>query len=248
MGTKRTSDTPIPPSQSQHHQLSTSGPIKQEGYGSTAHRLSRRSESSTPIPMTDGTEPLSINRTASAMGNPSYYNGPMATPNAAYPQMGYTDFGQPAGHTPTTGASGIQSSYIPAAEETSPQYMYAAATPSQPVSAAHNHIAAAAAYGSQQQQQQQQQPAADPHSQAPGGGDWTAAAVQQHDPLAGNTWHAWTSAIALMDASTQDRYSANALLTLNAAGQRGPGADDGVDIPVVSPDDAAQWPMLLYKP
>lgn len=69
---------------------------------------------------------------------------------------------------------------------------------------------------------------------------------QHHVPNGGNTWHDWTNAIAVMDPSSQDRYSANALLTLNA-GQRG--HDAAVAVPSVPHDHAAaQWPMVIYHP
>lgn len=72
---------------------------------------------------------------------------------------------------------------------------------------------------------------------------------QHHVPNGADTWHDWTNAIAVMDPSSQDRYSANALLTLNNAGQRG-GHDTGVGaVPGVPHDHAAaQWPLLIYNP
>lgn len=271
MGTRRSSNTPTVQSHLQSQQLPT-GANKHEVYGSTMQRPPRPSPSSTPAPMTNGTEPLPIHRTAS-MGNPPYYNGPMTTPNAAYPNMGYTDLGQPAGPTPATGTSNMQASYIPVTEETPHQYIYAASaaataaavqmnnnhsshsTPPQQVPSTHS--TPMVSYSPQTAAPSN--PHTHPHSHHPGGGgDWmtppghginTVQHQHQHQvPNGGNTWHDWTNAIAVMDPSSQDRYSASALLTLNA-GQRH-GHDAGVAVASGVPHDhaAAQWPMVIYNP
>lgn len=264
MGTRRNSNAPTVQAQLQPPQLS-SGPIKPHAYGSTIQIQPRRSASSTPNPIANETGPLSVHRTAS-MANPSYYHGPITTANAAYPHMGYADSGEPVGPTSTTGTSSIQSSYIPVTEGTPPQYIYTASaaataaavqlnhhsTPGnptpQPVTTTHNPMVS---YSPQTAAAPHPHPNTQPHH--PGGGNWMTPAghgvntdqTQHQIPNGANTWHEWTSAIAVMDPSSQDRYSANALLTLNA-GQRG--HDAGVAVPGVPHDHAAEWPMAIYNP
>ncbi|KUI57360.1 Activator of stress genes 1 [Cytospora mali] len=260
MGTRRSSHAPTVQPHPQPHQRPQSGPTKHGTYSSSTmqQRHPRRSGSNTPTQMTNGTEPLSVHRTASMA---SYYNGPMTTPNTTYPQLRYPDLGHHAGPTPTTGTSNIQQpSYIPVTEGAPHQYIYAATaaaaqmnhhntsggSPPHPGSATHNPMVA---YNPQTSGPSH--PHSHPHP--PGGGDWMTPSghgintvqqqQQQQVPNGGNTWQEWTNAIAMMDPSSQDRYSANALLTLNA-GQRAP--DTGVG--VVPSDNAAQWPMLVYNP
>lgn len=63
-----------------------------------------------------------------------------------------------------------------------------------------------------------------------------------------NPWSEWTS--AMVDPSSQDRYSASALLTLGG-GQRGPGdAGGGGDMGagVAAGGQSGQWPMLVFHP
>lgn len=72
-----------------------------------------------------------------------------------------------------------------------------------------------------------------------------------------NPWHSWTAAIA----DTQDRYSANALLTLGAGGGGGAGAGRGQVITPIMTDEgiplqpgpdmtmvthASQWPLTMF--
>lgn len=75
----------------------------------------------------------------------------------------------------------------------------------------------------------------------------TAAAAEllwRQSASHGNTWHDWTAAMA----DSQDRYSANALLTLGG-GSRDPG---GVSEAATAAEMAAvtapvgQWPLLLF--
>jgi HPt (histidine-containing phosphotransfer) domain-containing protein len=70
--------------------------------------------------------------------------------------------------------------------------------------------------------------------------------LMPHNAPPANTWQDWTNAIQ----DTQDRYSANALLTLNAGrpGDVGPGGvadhvnqDDGM-----GNTHTGQWPLLLF--
>lgn len=235
-----TNSSNTPASQfSSHAQHNLTVAVKQEGFGSAAHRRpSLRSNSTTPSSMVNVTEQLPIHR-APGMANASYYNTSMSAPSTAYSQMGY-DLTQSALSTPTSASSSMQSSYIPAVTEESAhhQYLYttsAAASAAaaqmnhtppgnspQAVTAPHNPMVAynnpqQTAAGQTHQQHQQQ---------APSGWMNGGPAVQQV-PNGANPWHEWTSAIALgVPPSSQDRYNASALLTLGSE-QRGSGDPGG---------------------
>lgn len=76
----------------------------------------------------------------------------------------------------------------------------------------------------------------------------------QHVPNGANPWHEWASAITMgVPPSSQDRYSANALLTLGSE-QRGPGDPGGggggagphATVPVNA--HGGQWSMMMTYP
>lgn len=88
-----------------------------------------------------------------------------------------------------------------------------------------------------------------PHHQAQATGgaaaNWITAV-----PASGTPWNEWTN--AMVDQASQDRYSANALLTLGV-GQRGPGDTGGGEMgvgghPGVPTGQSGQWPMLVFHP
>ncbi|KKY30798.1 putative transcription factor [Diaporthe ampelina] len=207
------------------------------------------------------------------MANPSYYNPAMTTPTTAYPQMGYTDLTQSALSTPTTASSSMQSSYIPAVAEESAhhQYLYATSaaasaaavqmthTPPgnspQAVTAAHNPMVAynnpQQTAGAQTHHSQQQAPTG---WMSGGPGAANGMPTVQHVPNGANPWHEWASAITMgVPPSSQDRYSANALLTLGSE-QRGPGGPGGggggagphATVPVNA--HGGQWSMMMTYP
>lgn len=241
---------------------SRSQSLKHEDYGSVS-RQSRapRSASGTPTPMSNASEQLPPHRYSGVQNTP-YFNSSMTNMNTAYAHMGYPELGSSVATPVTTSAP---TSYTSLTDDSHhQQYLYAtsaAATASQmvhstpgssPSSSATPH-SQMVSYTTQpppgppahhhqhhhqqhhQQQQQQQQPAS--------GGHWMP--VQS----GGNTWNEWTN--SMVDPSTQDRYSANALLTLGS-GQRGPGdagsAEMGVGGPGVPQGPSGQWPMLIFHP
>ena len=87
------------------------------------------------------------------------------------------------------------------------------------------------------------------------GGPGTASSMTavQHVPNGSNTWHEWTSAIAMgVPPSSQDRYNANVILAMGGGDGGGPGQHRGSgDIGGgVSPADSvpapgAQWSMMM---
>lgn len=185
--------------------------------------------------------------------NNPYYSPALTQINSAYSHMGYPELGSSGASPPTTSAV---ASYTTLADDSHhQQYLYAtsaAATASQMV---HNTPASSPSTASAPHSQMvsyttQPPPEAPAHHQhhqphAPGGGG-------QWMPVHGEkTWNEWTT--AMVDPSTQDRYSANALLTLGG-GQRGPGdsgsGEMGVGGPAVQQEHSSQqqWPLLIYHP
>lgn len=85
-----------------------------------------------------------------------------------------------------------------------------------------------------------------------GGGPGTANGMPtvQHVPNGANPWHEWTSAIAIgVPPSSQDRYNANALLTLGSeqrgSGDPGGGGGSGPHSAVSVPAQGGQWSMMM---
>ncbi|KAI3396539.1 hypothetical protein diail_12063 [Diaporthe ilicicola] len=263
----------MPSSQFASHPQHNLEIVKQEGYSPSTHR---RPSNATPSSMVNGTEQLSIHR-STGMPNASYYNTPMTAPPTAYTQMGYTDLTQSALSTPTTTSSTMPSSYIPVTEESAHhQYLYATSAaasataaqmgaqdtpgnspqavtggPHHPILGYSTHQAAAATPSHRQQQQQQAQVG----WMNGGGGPGAASgmATVQQVPNGSNTWHEWTSAIAMgVPPSSQDRYnpSANAMLALGggSSGQQHRGSGDmggGVSPADPVPAPGAQWSMMM---
>lgn len=251
----RTSTPQYPPQQLTNRHPS----IKHDEYGSTS-RQSRpgRSAPGTPTAIGNGTEQLASQRFGGVQNAP-YYNSPLTHINTAYSQMGYPELGSPAVPTPTTSAGG---SYTPLNEDPHhhQQYLYATAAAASASQMVHNTPARSPAPPTaphhivgyttqpppagppvQTQQHQHQQHHHQPHGTS--GGHWMT--VQN----GGNTWNEWTN--AMVDPSTQDRYSANALLTLGA-GQRGlgdhGGGEMGVGGPGVPQGQSGQWPTMIFHP
>lgn len=228
--------------------------MKHDEYGSTSRPgRPERSAPGTPTPIGNGPEQLSTQRFGGVQNTP-YYNSPLTHINTAYSQMGYPELGSSAVPTPTTSAGG---SYTPLNEDPHhhQQYIYATAAAASASQMIHNTSARSPA------------PATAPHhmvgytTQAPPPGRPVPGQQHHHQPHGtsgghwmtvqngGNTWNEWTN--AMVDPSTQDRYSANALLTLGA-GQRGLGDHSGSEMGVggsgVPQGQSGQWPTLIFHP
>lgn len=252
-----------------HPQHGLTVAIKQEGFGSAAHRRpSLRSNSTTPSSMVNATEQLSIHR-APGMANAPYYNPSMTAPTAAYSQMGYADLTQSTLSTPTSASTSMQSSYMPAVTgDSAHQYIYttsAAASasaaaqmnhtpPGNSPQATHNPMVgynnaqqAAAANQTHHHQQQAQTGWMNTGPGAPNG----MATVPQV-PSGANPWPEWTGAIEMgVPPSSQDRYSANALMQLGSE-QRGSGDPGGgtgggasAHATVSVSAQGGQWSMMM---
>jgi hypothetical protein len=169
----------------------------------------------------------------------TYYDATTGTSSSSYPPaIGYTD--QPGPAAPQTNGSGVGAPYESA---DSSQYLYAQApavssasvpsvSPVDQPTPSPNPLIAFASHATQ-------------HVAGQTGEEW-----RPHTQLlphnAGNTWQEWTAAIA----DRQDRYSANALLTLGSSrpGDLGANTDhvnQGDGLATANPH-AGQWPLLLF--
>ncbi|KAH8755355.1 hypothetical protein F5883DRAFT_469305 [Diaporthe sp. PMI_573] len=244
-----------------HPQHNLTMTVKQEGFGSAASRRpSLRSNSTTPSSMVNETEQLSIHR-APGMANNPYYNPSMTAPTAGYPQMEYADLTQPAISTPASASSSMQSSYMPAVtRESAHQYLYtttaaaAAAAqmthtpPGHSPRATHNPIVsynnAQQAAAATQTHHHQQQASAGWMNTGPGAPNCMPTVPQV--PKGATPWPEWTIAIPIgVTPSSQDRYSANALMPLGSeqrgSGDPGGGGAGGGAVPA----QGGQWSIMM---
>ena len=175
-------------------------------------------------------------RNAGTTNGNSYYDHGVTAPTASYPSLGY---GDPA----SGGSSANQNGNGTSDTADGAHYLYAAASAATAAAASNNPAAAQnplIAFASQATQ----------HVAGQAADNWPAQPqMMTHNTAPANTWHDWTSAIQDTQ-DTQDRYSANALLTLNSGrpGDVGPGGvvdqvnhGDGM-----SNTHTGQWPLLLF--
>lgn len=180
----------------------------------------------------------------------SYYGSGAAATTTSYPSLGYGD--QPSGGVNAQqngNAINTQNTCDPA---DSSQYLYAAAS-------AATGATAPSATAAGEQTTAVQNPLiafasqATQHVAGQAAENWPSQPqLMAHNPVSANTWQDWTAAIA----DSQDRYSANALLTLGsgrpgdvgAGGVAGHVSNQGETIGVgsVSTSHAGQWPLLLF--
>lgn len=246
MNSRRSSRTSTP-------QQLPSRPSKHDEYGHHHASSSRRgrtprSASGTPVPMT--ADQISVPRLGGGGGGGggvapgAYYNSPLTHINTAYSQMGYPELGG----TPTTSAA-AGSPYDGAHHHQHHQQQYLYATSAAAVAAATAQMVhsgtpsgsspqAAAAAASQQQHNQPMAGYGAHHHQ----GSWMGVGGG-----GGSPWHEWTNAMVDPPAANQDRYSANALLTLGGGRQRGPGDAAGGAGETAGPQ-SGQWPMMVFHP
>ncbi|KAL2129434.1 hypothetical protein VTI74DRAFT_7808 [Chaetomium olivicolor] len=178
-------------------------------------------------------------RNAGTTNGGSYYDSAVTAPATSYPSLNYGEQsgagaqqnGNPTGDS-TGGTPYVYATASAAAAAAAPN---PAPTVEQP-DASHNPLIA---FASQATQHVAGQAATD---------SWPAQSqLIAHNPAsAANTWQDWTAAIV----DNQDRYSANALLTLGS-GRPGEVSTGGV-VEHVSQGDgtgtahAGQWPLLLF--
>jgi hypothetical protein len=177
-------------------------------------------------------------RGAGTTNGNSYYDPSVAAPTAAYPSLGYAETGgaagvQQNGNGNADSADGAHYLYATASAATAATASNATAAMEQ--AATQNPLIAFASQATQ-------------HVTGQAADNWPAQTqLMAHAASApANPWHDWTNAMQ----DPQDRYSANALLTLNSARQGEVGAGGVVDH--VSQGDAmgtthaGQWPLLLF--
>ncbi|KAL2150933.1 hypothetical protein VTH82DRAFT_6031 [Thermothelomyces myriococcoides] len=234
--------------------------IKQEpgSYPASAKQKQPIENTSNPmLPASVGTIASSEQRSAGATNGSTYYNGAVAGSTAPYPPpLGYGDQSNGEATLNSNGNGTVESSTTTTTTTTTTatatdgtQYLYAAASAAT-AAAGSNHTgtlnqAAAAqnplvAFASQATQ----------HVAGQTAESWpTQTSLMGHPAAAhANPWHDWTHAIQ----DTQDRYSANALLTLNSGRPGDAGAGTGTVVDHVGQGDAmtsahtGQWPLLLF--
>ncbi|KAK4149845.1 hypothetical protein C8A00DRAFT_37548 [Chaetomidium leptoderma] len=214
------------------------GAPKQESPSYQQPMKSKQQIDNALVPGSAGAAVLEQRNTGTTNGN-SYYDPGVTAPTASYPPLGYSD--QPGGGTNVNqNGNGTGDSADGA------QYLYAAASAATAATASHTTAAmeqAAAAqnpliaFASQATQ----------HVAGQAADNWPSQTqLMAHNTAPANTWQDWTSAIQ----DTQDRYSANALLTLNSGRPGDVGVGGVVDH--VGQGDAmgnthsGQWPLLLF--
>lgn len=250
MNSRRSSRTSTPQYGSQPQHISNRSSKHDDYTSSSRQGRPSRSACGTPTSMVSRADQVPMPRMG---GVPSHsnYNSPLASINSAYSQMGYPELGSSAVPTPTTSAN---TSYIPVTDESSHhQYLYATTAAATAAQMVHNTPgsspqSAPASHNPMVGYSNQAPPSATAHhhqqAHTSGGGHWMGV------PNPGSSWNEWTN--TMVDPSTQDRYSANALLTLGG-GQRGHGEAGGGEIGVgasgVPPGQSEQqWPMLIFHP
>ncbi len=213
--------------------------IRQSGSPSQQPLTTLKQEQNPPTPAPSGTP--SEHRSGGTNNGGPFYDSAMPNATAPYPNMQYNDQTPGGSNTPATN-SGIAITAPPYDPTDTSQFMYSA-TPA----------ASAAAASTISPVTDQSTPAQNPlvafASQATqhvtAGQAGTSEDWRQHPQLishsTGNTWHEWTAAIA----DSQDRYSANALLTLGSARPNEIATTQG-DVMAAAPSHTGQWPLLLF--
>jgi hypothetical protein len=214
----------------------------------------KESSNNTPSTNGSGTPPIE-HRNGNGHVNGFYENVAGSTP---YPSIAYSE--QAAATAVSTNTTDMSSASAYDLSDNT-QYLYAATAVAGPASDAMDQPPSASnplvAFASQATQHVSNQAGDDEDDNWRHQALAAAAAAQvqaAHVHNGGNTWHNWTAAIA----ENQDRYSANALLTLGSgrAGDLGSASGLGdatgahmVGLGAVSggvTSHAGQWPLLLF--
>lgn len=191
------------------------------------------------VPVSAGTN-NNEQRNAGTANGTDYYDSSVPSSTTPYPALNYGDQASGGNSTQQNGngtsesADGAQFLYAAASAVTAATAPNAT-TAGDPPGAAQNPLIAFASQATQ-------------HVTGQAGDNWPQQThLMAHTAAApSNTWHDWTAAIA----DTQDRYSANALLTLGSGrpGDVGTGAavdhvhqGDGMGA-----SHTGQWPLLLF--
>lgn len=204
---------------------------------------------STKQPLDNALAPGGARATVSEPGNPattngaSYYDPGIATPATSYPALNYGD--------QTAGAVSLGQNGTGVVDSTDgAQYLYAAASAATAATAANTTAAAMEQAAAAQNPLIAFASQATQHVSGQAENGWNPQpTLLAHSGASANTWQDWTNAIQ----DTQDRYSANALLTLNSGRPGDVSAASGVVNPhAPGPGDAlsgahtGQWPLLLF--
>jgi hypothetical protein len=224
---------------------SSQGALKQQSPPYQQAMKPKQQTDNSLVPSSAGAAPSDQRNSSTTNGN-NYYDAGVGAPIGQYPPLSYNDQTPGGANVNQNGngtgesADGAQYLYAAASAATAATASSTAATMEQ-AAAAQNPLIAFASQATQ-------------HVAGQATENWPGAQTQlmsQHTNPA-NTWQDWTNAIQDTHAipDTQERYSANALLTLNA-GRPGDVTTGGV-VDHVSQADAmgtthsGQWPLLLF--
>ncbi|KAI0799180.1 fungal-specific transcription factor domain-containing protein [Xylaria sp. FL0064] len=237
--------------------------IKQESHSPSYTNMTLNSNASSNLNHTP--ERISVPKEQVIPTASTNYYAETTTPNSNnYQPINYAN-------TPTLAPNGIP--YGP-----SNSYMYPQAAGPVATAQAHAHAEAQARAQAQAQAHAEAQAQAQAQAQAHAQAQHSQVHVPDHNPLAnfasqatqmtqpdimwrpqssgGNTWHDWTAAVV----DNQDRYSANALMSLGGANNHRPSGSildssgaNGMNVGSMSMNNPAltssaqmQWPLLLF--
>ncbi|KAL2168540.1 hypothetical protein VTG60DRAFT_7145 [Thermothelomyces hinnuleus] len=193
------------------------------------------------LPASVGTVASSEQRSAGATNGNTYYDGGMAGSTAPYPPLGYGDQANGGAALNNNGNGTVDST-------DGTQYLYAAASAAT-ATAGPNHTGAMNQAAAAQNPLVAFASQATQHVAGQTADSWPAqTSLMGHPAAPANPWHDWTNAIQ----DTQDRCSANALLTLNSGRPGDAGTGTGAVVDHVGQGDAmtnahtGQWPLLLF--
>ncbi|KAK4187929.1 putative transcriptional activator protein [Podospora australis] len=221
-------------------------PIKQQSSPAFAmSSLKSKSDSST----TSGTgTPAEAPRPVLPANGNGYYEPTVPAGTTPYPPLAYTD------QTPASSTSLQNGNAATVFDSTDgASYLFAAASAATAASVSPNSSTPAEqtnpliAFASQATQHVAGQAADDWRAQ--GQAQAAAQMLAQAHSAASNTWQDWTAAIA-EGATSQDRFSANALLNLGTARPGDVGVDHvgghGADAVGVGAVQSGAWPLLIF--
>ncbi|KAK3985082.1 hypothetical protein QBC44DRAFT_251303 [Cladorrhinum sp. PSN332] len=185
------------------------------------------------------------------MNGNAYYNHGISNSATPYPPLTYAD--------QASAATGHQNGASPFDSADGASYLYAAASAATAASGASPNLDQATnplvAFASQATQHVTVHSPEEWRPQAAQAAQAAAAAQMLAHAAHANAWHDWTAAIAAgAGNNSQERFSANALLTLGGSGRpgddQGGGSGDGlgVGVNVGTAAHTGQWPLLLFNP
>ncbi len=214
-------------------------PIKQASPSYQQPPIKPKQQPSNSLAPVSGGAHANEQRKAETTNGNNYYDSGVTASTTPYPSLSYSD--QSSGGASTHPNGNGTSESVDGA-----QYLYAAAS-AVTAATAPNASAAGEQAGSEQNPLIAFASQATQHVAGQAADSWPAQTqLMAHNTAPANTWQDWTAAIA----DSQDRYSANALLTLGSGRPGDVGAGAVVDHvhqgDSMGAPHAGQWPLLLF--